>query len=75
MKVVISRHWKNPAISVSVDLDGIALSMGLADFLDAVAQEMGNPTLLVTQAMLRKSMGEASERVRLKAQEASKQGL
>lgn len=75
MKVVISRHWNNPAISVSVDLDGIALSMGLADFLDAVAQEMGNPTLLVTQAMLRKSMGEASERVRLKAQEASKQGL
>jgi hypothetical protein len=51
----------------------IGLSMPQADYLQALVLEMGNPTLLVTQAALLKKLQEAAVRVQFKAQEATQQ--
>lgn len=50
--VVISRNWNNPSISIKVTLDGISLATDLNDFMAALVEEMGNPTMLVTKAQL-----------------------
>lgn len=52
--VVISREWKSDApITVDVTSTEIGVSMPLEQFLDALAQETGNPTTLFTIASLR----------------------
>lgn len=38
--MVVSREWHNPSIRVSVDEVGIAVSMLLPDFLQALALEL-----------------------------------
>lgn len=50
--VTISREWNNPQIHITVDVYGIALQMGMGDFIAALVEEMGNPTLLVSKAQL-----------------------
>lgn len=41
--VVISRHWNNPEIKISVTDTLIAIAMGLPEFLKALAMELGDP--------------------------------
>lgn len=72
-RLVISRYWTNPEITVTVRGDGIALDMDLEDFLGALATEMGNPALLVTVNALRTKMQAASVVVCERVKEASKQ--
>lgn len=43
MAVVISRHWNNPEISITVNRDKIELVCSLESFVEALAQEMGSP--------------------------------
>jgi len=63
-KLVISKQLNGGAITVSISNSELSLSVGLEDFLLAVAQESrkplasdatrnaGNPTLLITNAQL-----------------------
>lgn len=39
--LVISRHWGNPEIKITVDEEGIALAVSLDDFCRALAHELG----------------------------------
>ena len=50
--VVVSRKWDNPSISITVTNEGLGISMSLDDFVNALASESGNPTLLVTRTQL-----------------------
>lgn len=70
-RVVISRYWKTPEITVKVTAADIALSLTLTDFLESVVQEMGNPSLLLTTNQLRTKLQGASEVVLAKAKEAT----
>ena len=52
--VVISKQWRGDApIEIDVTDVGIGVSMPLNAFVDALAQEVGNPALLMTVAGLR----------------------
>jgi hypothetical protein len=50
--VVISRNWNNPSINIKVTLEGISLETSLMDYMAALVEEIGNPTMLVTKAQL-----------------------
>jgi hypothetical protein len=74
MKVVISRYWHKPEISILVK-DGISLEIGLEDYLKAVVAEMGNPTTLFTRAQLERRLLDAGRAANEKIKEASKQAV
>lgn len=61
--VVISRCWDNPSISIKVTDKEIGIEMNLADFITALAQEVGSPALLFMQQTLLEYMRLASERI------------
>lgn len=72
---IVSRKWNNPKITVAVVTDhktgGISISMDMDKFLKALADEMGNPTMLLTKGMLEKKINEASTLVIREMKEAS----
>jgi expansin (peptidoglycan-binding protein) len=51
--VVITREWADPGIRIEVTDKKIQIAAPLAQFLDVVATEMGNPAMLLTNAALR----------------------
>lgn len=61
--VMVSRLWNTPDIAVSVTEGGISVSITLGAFLDAVGKEVGNPTMLFTQAALLDKMKTAATKV------------
>lgn len=75
MKVIISRYWERPEISVEITQEKIELSMPLTEFVKALAEEMGNPAMLVTQAQLLKRLDIASSVVVSKMKEASREAV
>ena len=66
--VVVSRRWSGPLIKIDVrtvdenDTE-VAVSMSLAEFLNCVCDEIGNPILKVTVAKLRKAVHDAAAEV------------
>lgn len=50
--VVAARFWHRPAITVALSAEGIRLTMGFDDVVQALAREVGNPALLLTEAQL-----------------------
>ncbi len=78
-KVTILRKWDNPQITINVTNEEISLEMSLDAFVRAltdevaeplvkdVSQLIGNPTFLVTNAMLQKKMVYAIESQRTQA--------
>ena len=68
--VTISRYWHTPAIRTTVDVEGIALSTELEDFLKAVADELG-PTVSLTRAALAQKLVASSRIVCTKIKEES----
>lgn len=69
--VTVSRLWNNPKILVQVTNEGIALTLMLDEFLNAMAAEMGNPTFLVTKAQLLAKMQAAASVVESGVKESS----
>jgi|JI8StandDraft_1071087.scaffolds.fasta_scaffold57829_2 hypothetical protein len=60
-RVVITKHWTNPEILVTVALSGIGVQIHLKDFIDALVLEAGNPSMLVTKNGLNKRLKAAAE--------------
>lgn len=54
--VLISRNWDNPEIKITVTDKGISIEMSLTDFITAVSEETGNPTLMFTTEQLRRNL-------------------
>ena len=61
--VVVSRRWAGQLIKVDVTTEGIDIAMSLPEFMEALAQEAGSPTTLLTKKALRQRLLEAAERV------------
>ena len=61
--IVVSRKWTNPQIEAFLDAAGVGARMDLDAFLDALIEEVGNPTTLVTKAGLRTRLIAAKEAV------------
>ena len=51
-KIVISKDWHNPTITVEVNFTGIDVSMSVEDFCKALAKEVKHPSLTFTRAGL-----------------------
>lgn len=61
--VLISRRWKSAEIRIDVMREGIQLGMPLAAFLDALVEEVGRPTLVLTKEQLRRRVHDAADAV------------
>ena len=48
-KVVISRHWNNPAITVTVNADQIVIASDITAFIEALAAEIARPALILSR--------------------------
>ena len=62
-KVVISRHWDNPQITVSVNKDKIEVFSDIDDFITALLEELGSPTLILTRNQLKQKLRLATVKV------------
>lgn len=70
-RIVISRHWNNPAIKIDVTDESITVMMSMQEFLDALCTEIGNPASMLTEGQLRKRVRQASDAVLSKMKEAT----
>ena len=71
-RIVVARKWENPEILAFMSDKEVGASMDLVSFLSALAQEVGNPTLLFsTQGMLKKML-EASETIQKEMKESTR---
>lgn len=69
--LVISRHWDNPHISVSVSDERIALEMPVEDFIKALVKDAKHPIGVHTRKQLESELLKALEVVVPKIKEAS----
>lgn len=72
-KLIISRYWNNPTITVSVDSKKIEVQMPIEDFCKAVVAEIRHPSLIQTRSGLEKQILNVLETVLNKAKEATAQ--
>lgn len=61
--VRISRKWHFPEIAIKVTNHEIGIEMELADFIRALAAEIGNPAGILTRAQLLAKLEAAAELV------------
>ena len=62
-KLVIAREWSHPEIHVWISDESIGMRMGVQDYLIALVEEVGNPTLLLTKAQLLEKLKAANNTV------------
>ena len=61
--VTITRFWHEPKIHHEITVEKIAIGITLEDYLLALAEEVGNPTLLLTKLQLKLALQKASRKV------------
>lgn len=54
--LTVSRKWNHPEIKVVLSSQEIGLSISKEDLIKALLEELGNPTLLVTQGQLERRL-------------------
>ena len=62
-KIVVSRKWNNPNVTAFMENNEVGDKISLDDFINAVVEEIGNPTSLVTKQALRNRLIIASSEV------------
>jgi hypothetical protein len=72
-RIVISRYWNHPRITVTVNHERIELYASVDDFAKAVLDEMGPSWKLFTKARMQRKMMESVKAVIEKVKEASAQ--
>jgi len=70
-KVIISRHWDNPEITVHVDDEKIEVQMSIEDFCKSLVAEIPHPLLTLTRSQLEKNCLKTINTVVDKAKEAT----
>jgi hypothetical protein len=63
VRVVVGRKWHKPDIYTRLDKEGIDLQMELDDFVLALLDELGSPTMIMTRAQLKARVHQAVEKV------------
>ena len=61
--LTVSRQWHNPNILVWVNDEEIGMGMKLSDFMIALAKEIGNPALLLTNSQLLTKLNTAASNI------------
>ena len=61
--LTISRKWHNPQIRTTVGLDGIAIEIELADFIEALHKEIGTVSWVFQDKTFKLRFDAAVERV------------
>lgn len=59
-KVIVSRKWKKPEITITVTDAEIKSEMDFLPFLNSIIEEMGNPTFVMTKSQLFYKLQEAA---------------
>lgn len=73
-QLVISRHWNNPQISVTVNREKIEVIMSMEEFINCLITELNNEKIvLTTKGKMEKKLRDTAKQVVLKAQEATNQ--
>jgi hypothetical protein len=72
-KLVISRYWNNPTITVCIDSEKIEVRMTVEDFCKAIVAEIPHPSKTMTRTKLEKNILGVLETVLNKAKEATAQ--
>ena len=75
VKVVISRYWAKPEITVQVNHAHITLHAGIADFIEAMVQEFERPVSILTRKRLRERLHAAANSAIEKVKESSTQAM
>ncbi len=70
-RVVISRYWHHPQISYRVTNDSISLGTDVRDYLAALVEEIGNPSMIMTKKQLLERLIAASHAVHGRIKESS----
>jgi hypothetical protein len=73
IKVVISRYWNNPMITVVISDEKIEVQMPVEDFLKAVVAEIPHPSITMTRSQLESQILKVLPAVLNKAKEATAQ--
>lgn len=74
MQIVISRHWNNPQITITINRDKIELVMSLDKFIESLISELNNKNVIITtKNKMNKQITESAKKVILKAQESTNQ--
>jgi hypothetical protein len=73
LRVVVSRHWDRPQITVTVNHEKIELFASIDSFREALLTELGPPWKLFTRHRLRRKMERAFVDIIEKVKEASSQ--
>lgn len=58
-KVVVSRKWKNPEITVFVSSEEIGAKMDIETYLDTLAQQVASIPLTITKEQLARKLKDA----------------
>jgi hypothetical protein len=61
--LIVSRQWNCPAIRVFMNQKEVGAEMDIKEFLEALVENVGNPTFLVTKAQMLNKLNEAAEAV------------
>lgn len=59
-KVIVSRKWKKPEITITVTDAEIKSEMDFLPFLNSIIEEMGSPTFVMTKSQLFFKLQEAA---------------
>lgn len=74
MSIVISRHWNNPQITITVNREKIELVMTLEQFIDSLISELDNKKIiLTTKNKMNEKIKKTAKNVILKVQESTNQ--
>lgn len=58
-RVVISRRWKNPSVTVYVNTDEIGARMDIDEYIDSLADQISNISLILTKEQLARKLKDA----------------
>ena len=70
-KIVTSRKWHTPDIETFLTNDEVGASMPVDDFIQALVEEVGNPTMLLTKNALLAKLLQASIAVQCEMRQAT----
>jgi len=70
-KLVISRHWHHPQITVRITNEKIGIDLDVRDFFKVLLEEIGSPAMLFSKSALEEKMNAAMHRIEERVKEAT----
>jgi hypothetical protein len=58
-RVIISRKWKNPEITVYVDSESIGAHMDVESYIDTLVDQISNVSLIMSKEQLSRKLKDA----------------